>query len=70
MYGFYITIHNCSDGKKLFSEIKEKSCSMIDSLPDGSTMVYCRLELEEGLKVVEKCGEYGTVELTMSKERG
>ena len=70
MYSFYITIHKCSDGKKLFSEIKEKSCSMIDKLPDGSTIVYCRLELEEGLKVVEKCGEYGTVELTMSKEGG
>lgn len=41
---------------------------MIDKLPDGSTIVYCRLELEEGLKVVEKCGEYGSVELNMSKE--
>lgn len=70
MYGFYITIHKCSDGKKLYSEIKEKSCSMIDKTPNGSTLVYCRLELEEGLKVVEKCGEYGSLELSMSKEGG
>lgn len=68
MYGFYITVHKCSDGKKLYSEIKEKSCSMIDDLPDGSAIIYCRLELEEGLQVVEKCGEYGNVELNMSKE--
>lgn len=68
MYGFYITVHKCSDGKKLYSEIKEKSCSMIDDLPDGSAVIYCRLELEDGLKVVEKCGEYGVVELNMSKE--
>ena len=41
---------------------------MIDDLPDGSAIIYCRLELEEGLQVVEKCGEYGNVELNMSKE--
>lgn len=68
MYGFYITVHKCSDGKKLYSEIREKSCSMIDNLPDGSTIIYCRLELEEGLEVVQKCGEYGNIELSMSKE--
>ena len=68
MWTIIVIIQNCSNGKELWSKIKDKANSMLDGLQDGSTFVRVIVDdIEDGLEVVAECTNYGNCEVSIVK---